>query len=66
MPYWDTYLFQYLVGGVFFFVGLLAGTARSLDPAVRRDHRRFTPILIAGFLAYAGVHALWTLLALKS
>jgi len=66
MQYWDTYLFQYLVGGAFFFVGLLAGTSKSLDPDVRRDHLRFVPVLIAGLALYAAVHALWTILGLAS
>lgn len=65
MDHWGTYLFQYGVGGVFFLVGLLAGTLGADDPEVRRDHVRFVPVLVGGLAAYAAGHALWTILAIR-
>jgi len=57
------WLYQYSIGGLFFFLTLWLcfrlGGAEADHPADRRTRR----ILILGLIGYAGGHGLWILLA---
>ena len=63
---WIPVLYQYLVGGVVFALGLwLILAKRSCVPG-RGDDRIWLAMLIIGFFVYMGMHLGWTVLALAT
>ncbi len=65
MHAWNGYIFQYVVGGIVFLLGLWLGTRRRADRVIWVRGRWGYRVLIGGFVMYAVVHALWIVLALR-
>jgi len=60
---WTSYLYQYGFGLVFFAIGIrLILRTGACRPGRGRD-RFWLGVLLAGFVFFAGAHALWILLA---
>jgi hypothetical protein len=60
---WPQFAYQYIVGGIFFFVTLyLCFRPGASDPENPSD-RRALKYLLVGFVGYALVHAAWVLFA---
>ena len=62
---WLPYIYLYGVGGIFFLTGLwLVLRHRSLNIGLRKD-RLWLMVLLGGFVWYALMHAVITLVALS-
>ena len=62
---WTSYLYQYGFGLVFFLMGIyLILKSGACQPGRGRDSF-WLGVLFAGFVVFAGVHALWILAALR-
>lgn len=62
---WDSFIYQYLVGGVIFFSGFVLAW-RSGDYSWKsREDRLTTIFLLVTFLFYFGGHLLWQLAAVR-
>ncbi len=66
MHAWNGYIFQYVLGGVVFLLGLWLGTRRRADRVIWVRGRWGYRVLIGGFVMYAAGHALWIVLALRA
>ncbi len=63
---WLPYIYLYGAGGLAFVVGMvLILRTGALNPE-RRRHSRWLRVLLFGFVFYAGLHAAFILLALRS
>ncbi len=63
---WVTYLYQFIIGGLFFAAGLVyVVKVKAADLKLSED-RKWTIALIVGFFGLAVVTAVWTLLAINS
>jgi len=61
--HWAPFLFQYILGGIFFALSLMI-TFCSGDMKIQpKENKKFLYILVAGFALYASGHALWIFLA---
>ena len=56
---WTPYLYQYGVGGFFFFLAILVARVKGVWSFERPADRRTILMLVAGFVFYAGLHGLW-------
>lgn len=63
---WLTYLYQFLVGGLFFAAGLIYVIKTKSANLKLSEDRKWTIALIVGYLGLALVFAVWTFLAIYS
>ena len=63
---WIPVLYQYLVGGVVFTLGIWLILAKGSCVPGRGDDRLWLGMLIIGFFVYLGMHLGWTALALAT
>ena len=63
---WGTYLYQYLIGGLFFALSIFAIVKTGAVNLKLKKDRIWFAALIIGFVGLASVFALWTLLALHA
>ncbi len=61
--HWTPYLYQYAMGGLVFGVGLWVIRASKACDFSRSGDRGWFLVLVFGYLWYAGLHALFTWLA---
>lgn len=61
---WIPYLYLYGVGGMFFLLGMFLIRKSGAMNLEKRHHRRWSRILIFGFLWFMALHALLTIAAL--
>ena len=62
---WNSFMYQYAVGGFFFFLGIWIGIRKRALKLERRKDRLTLAVLLGGFLLYFCAHGLWMLWALK-
>jgi hypothetical protein len=60
---WLPYTYQYIVGGLLFFTGLIVSLKKGAFNLKRQEDRWTLKILLIGFASYALVHAAWILWA---
>ena len=61
--HWTPYLYQYLLGGLVFVIGLAVIRLSGACDFRRPGDRRFFWVLVFGYAWYAGMHGLLTYLA---
>lgn len=59
---WTPYLYQYLVGGFFFFLAILVAGYKGVFHLKHPTDRRMILMLVLGFVFYAALHGGWILL----
>ncbi len=57
--YWWPFIYQYGVGAIIFFVGLIVILRQGSCVLSRERDRFWFIVLLAGFVLYVGVHFLW-------
>ena len=62
---WAPYFYQYLLGGMVFLIGLWVIRASGACDFKRPADRHFFGVLIFGFVWYAAMHGLITLLSVS-
>ena len=55
----NSYLYQFLVGGLIFFMGIILAVKSGDYSWKRKEDRRFISILIMGYVAYLIFTLLW-------
>ena len=63
MSIWSSFIYQYAVGGFFFFLALFLGIRKGVLKMDRRGDRITLAVLIGGLLFYFCFHGLWMLWA---
>jgi hypothetical protein len=61
--HWTPFFYQYAMGGLVFLTGLWVIRASGACDFSRPGDRRWFGVLVFGYLWYAGIHALFTWLA---
>lgn len=63
--HWTPFLYQYAMGGIVFAIGLWVIRASGACDFQRPGDRTWFNVLVFGYLWYAGIHALFTWLAVS-
>lgn len=58
---WICWLYQYVVGGLAFFLTLATAARAGAIRWSHRTERRLVIVLVTGYVAFLAVHALWIL-----
>jgi hypothetical protein len=56
---WIPYVYQYILGGILFALGILIPLNKKALRLKRQEDRWTLRFLIVGFIIYATVHAVW-------
>ncbi|MCR9141934.1 MAG: hypothetical protein NXI24_06755 [bacterium] len=59
---WTPYLYQYGVGGFFFFLAIIVAGYKGVFELSHPSDRRMVLFLVLGFVFYASLHGGWILL----
>jgi hypothetical protein len=63
---WLTYLYQFIVGGLFFAAGTIYVVVTKSANLKLAEDRKWVIALVAGFFGFAIVFGVWTYLAIHS
>ncbi|HHS51022.1 MAG TPA: hypothetical protein ENN07_07905 [candidate division Zixibacteria bacterium] len=63
---WLTYLYQFIVGGIFFAAGVIYVIKSGSANLKLSEDRKWVIALIVGYFGLATVFAVWTILAIHS
>ncbi len=65
MEYWTTYIFQYIIGGLFFTFGIVVAVVSGTLKLQPKESKQYLVYLCAGVIGYAILHGLWTYAAIQ-
>jgi hypothetical protein len=57
--YWFPFVYQYIIGGLFFFLGLYIAVKKNVLTLSNMEDRKVFIQLIIGLLLYGFVHGTW-------